>query len=68
MDHIKEDICRKLRLTAAEFGQKSLTGARVLSCYDYDSVGRHEHITIPTLSIITLANVSFKVARFFEDI
>jgi hypothetical protein len=66
---VKEDICRRLRETVKEFGQKEVTGAIIIGNLDISScVGGHKYLIAKTISNHTLANVKFKVARFFEDI
>lgn len=65
-----EEICRKLRATASEFGQDALNNAVVIdgdSEYDCDTIGGHKFIYAPTISNPILAKCGFKVARFFED-
>jgi len=63
-----ENICRKLRLTAQEFGQKAIENAVIIgSEYDGESISGHKYIDCPTVSGSKLGGVEFKVARFFED-
>lgn len=65
----KETICHKLRETAKEFGQESLNSAVIVGPdIGYNEVGGHEYITIPTLGSYKLGKISFKVARFFENV
>lgn len=67
-DETHEDICRKLRETATEFGSEDLEGAVIIGHYDVESISNLRYITAPTVASETLGNVDFKVARFFEDI
>jgi hypothetical protein len=68
VDSAKEEICRKLRKTNTEFGYEVLIKAVVISSNDYTQVGGLDHIIAYTVSNPTLGNVSFNVARFFENI
>ena len=64
----KEEICRKLRETVKEFGQREVAGAVIIGSDDILSfVGGHTYLIAKTISITTLGNVEYKVARFFED-
>ena len=66
----KEEICRKLRIAAQDFGQEALnmdTVCVVGADYSIESVGGHKYIYAPTISVETLTGCSFKVARCFED-
>jgi hypothetical protein len=64
-----DEICRKLRETAREYGQEALKGAIVLCPYGTNGgqVGGHKCIDVPTLDTERLAYVSWEVARFFEE-
>ena len=66
---IKVEIARKLRETATEFGNDIVSKSTVCSTlkFDYD-YGGVKQLQCPTISIVTLGNVPFKVARFFENI
>ena len=70
MNAYKEEVCRKLRETVREFGQAKVTPGILVGPYYFDDnqIGGHQHIQCTTLSNIKLANVGFKIARFFEDI
>jgi len=68
MNELREDICRKLRKTVLERGQKAVTPAIIIGPYDIDSpIGGHTYILCPTLGDVRIGNVDFKTARFFED-
>jgi len=63
-----ESVCRKLRLTVQEYGQKEVDGAVIIgSEYDGDQIGGHKYINFPTIADVKLGNVKYSVARFFED-
>lgn len=66
----KENICKKLRLVVSEFGQDAIKMNEVCiigSNEHLTEVGGHRYIYAPTISIETLTNCNFKVARYFED-
>ena len=69
---IKDEIARKLRVTAQEHGQKSIENAVVIGDFNPDDwqsdvfAGR-AIMHAPTVSVYTLANVRYCVARTFED-
>jgi|WetSurMetagenome_2_1015567.scaffolds.fasta_scaffold45402_2 hypothetical protein len=68
MNDYVEEVCRKLRLTVAEYGQKKIDGAILVgSNYDGDQISGLKYINCPTLFGCRMGNVSFEVARFFED-
>ena len=68
METMREEICRKLRATVAERGQKAVTPAVIIGPWDLESpVGGHRYLICLTLAEATLANVDFKTTRFFED-
>lgn len=67
MTSVEDDICRKLRYTVREFGQSLVDGAVIIGNVDINEVGGHEFIYAPTVSVMTLGQCKFKVARFFED-
>lgn len=67
-----EEIARKLRATAKEFGQKSLEHAVVVSStivVESFTAGEYlcglTYVYAPTICITTLGNVEYNVARFF---
>jgi hypothetical protein len=63
-----ENVCRKLRLTVQEYGQKEVDGAVIIgSEYDGDQISGHKYINFPTIADVKLGNVKYSVARFFED-
>lgn len=65
---IREDLFRKLRKTATEFGQDRLNDAVIIGPDEFVSpISGHQYLTCPTLGQVTLGNVDWKVARFFED-
>ena len=73
MSEYIERVCMKLRETAKEFGQKSLDNAvivdsRVSSGFDGTEIGGHKFVNLPTVSGPFLAEVEWKVSRFFEDV
>jgi hypothetical protein len=69
MEFTRKNICRKLRLTALEFGQNSLANATIIGPDDLESpISGINYIMCPTIVEVTLGGVDFKVARFFEDI
>ena len=66
------EIARKLRATVREFGQNNLDGAVIVWNFNSinlypEQIGGHKFIYCPTISVATLGNVDYKVARFFED-
>ena len=68
MSQETEEVCRKLRLTAAEFGQKNLFGAIVIGPSDLPkNFGGHDYINVTTVGEYRLGNIGWKIARFFED-
>jgi len=65
----REEICRKLRETAREFGQEAVTPATIIGAIGLESpVYGHQYVQCPTVFQLTLGNVSWKVARFFEEV
>ena len=75
MSKVTEEICRKLRATAGEFGQDKMRMDEVVvitplitPTLDNGKVGGHTCIRAPTIGETTLGNCSYDVARFFEDI
>jgi len=65
---IEEKICKMLRNTVREFGQRKVTGAIIIGPWDLgDCVGGHRYIMAPTIGTATLAYVSWEICRFFED-
>jgi hypothetical protein len=66
--NMREEICRKLRATVSDRGQKMVTPAIILGPWDLESpIGGHQYLVCQTLGEATLANVDFKTARCFED-
>lgn len=68
MTEYKEAVCRKLRETVQEFGQKSIKDAVIIGPFNYTEMGGHTYINAPTVAITTLGICDWKIARFFEDI
>ena len=70
MSEATEEICRKLRATAGEFGQDKMRMDKVviITTLIDKKIGGHTCIRAPTISETTLGNCSYDVARFFEDI
>ena len=64
---VRDELCRKLRVTASERGQDSLKNAVMIGQYKADMVSNIPYITCPTVSIETLGCVDYKTARQFED-
>ena len=65
----REEICRKLRETTREFGQETVTPATIIGAIGLESpVYGHQYVQCPTVFQLTLGNVSWKVARFFEEV
>jgi hypothetical protein len=70
MNGYTNDVCKRLRLTAMEFGHEVLKNAVVIDApYNYGetSIGGIPFINCPTISGQKLGNVDYKVARFFAD-
>ena len=68
MNEYRDNICKRLRLTAAEFGQKNLDGAILVGPYhDIEQLGGHKYLCCETLAETKLAGVDYKMSRFFED-
>lgn len=66
----KQEIFRKIRAVVAEYGDifRKDKSVCVISDVDYGYyLGGITHVYAPT-GTLTLGNVDFKVARFFEDI
>lgn len=63
-----EKLCAKLRATVQEFGQSALSNAVMVGSLEIDYVSDIPYMTCPTIANETLGNVSYKVARFFENI
>ena len=68
----KQWIATKIRMTAQEFGEDGIKDAVLIGDFlTWDDGGRiagFECIDAPTISNIRLGRVSYKVARFFENI
>lgn len=65
----KEEICRKLRAINTEFSYEEIKDAVIIGPdIGFDEVSGHEYIRCETLGSYHLGNVSFEIARFFEDI
>jgi len=64
---VKEELYRKLRVTVAECGQASLSGAVMVGMYDADHVSDIPYMTCPTICDETLGNVDYNTARCFEN-
>ena len=62
-------ICRKLRLTVAEYGQDAVAMDEVviITTLHNERIGGHKCVQVPTISEATLGNCRFEVARFFEN-
>lgn len=62
-------IAKKLRITAAEYGEKRLTGAVLIGPdIGLETVCGLTYIAAATLADYTLGNVDFKVTRFFDEV
>ena len=74
MNEYIEDVCRKLRLTVSEYGQKTIDGAVIVDSIKLDGdmkdwqIGGHKYLFCPTMAGPFLGNVPYNVARFFEDV
>jgi hypothetical protein len=69
MDDIREKVLYKLRQTAIECGQKAITPAIIVGPFDLESpISGHQYIRCATLGDVTLGNVDWKTARYFEDV
>jgi len=64
---IRDELCRKLRVIAREYGQNKLKGAVMVGSLDVDHISDIPYINCPSLGTETLGNVDFKTARAFED-
>ena len=64
---VKEELCRKLRVTIAECGRDSLKNAVMVGMYDAENVSDIPYVMCPTISVETLGNVDYKTAREFEN-
>ena len=63
-----EEVCRKIRACAKEFGEYSISEAVIIgNDHDTDHVSNLQYIYAPTISTPTLGMVEYAVARFFED-
>ena len=63
-----EEICRKIRACAKEFGEEKISNAVIIgNSLGTDHVSNLQYIYAPTIPGWTLGMVEFKVARFFED-
>ena len=68
MKEIKEELFRKMRETEAEFGIGTLKDAVIVGPYDFgDTLSGIKYIIFPTIAEIKIGNVSFEMARFFEN-
>lgn len=63
----KEELCRKLRVTAFERGYSALKNAVMIGPREIDNISNIPYITCPTISVETLGRVDYKTARQFED-
>lgn len=69
MNQYKRTIADKLRLCGEEFGFSNIKfDVIIVGPADYTEIAGYKYITAPTLSTTVLANVDWKIARFFEDI
>lgn len=65
----KNVIAEKLRLTSTELGREALIGAVIVGPHDLGAhISTHQYVYCPTLGEVTLGDVQWKTARFFEDI
>jgi len=62
------DVIRKLNAVALEFGPESLENAVIVSSYDIAKIGTIQNVHAPTVASPILCEVTFEVARFFENI
>ena len=63
-----ERVAYKLRATEREFGRSSLENAVIIGPEEMrKKVAGFPYTRCPTLGDLTLGNVEWKVARFFED-
>ena len=64
----KQILYAKLRATVEEFGRDATSKALIVGpTSGFANTAEGLFIDAPTVSVYTLANVEFKVARFFED-
>lgn len=64
----KDEICRKLRETVIEFGNNIVSRSIIITnMLDCKTCGGVTVVVAPTVNL-TLGNVEYKVARFFEDV
>lgn len=70
MERWKLDVCRKLRETVKEHGQVYVNGAIVIGPFNTgdEQIGGHQYIYAPTAPGAILANTTFEIARFFEEV
>lgn len=64
---VKDNLCATIRATVKEFGKDSLSSAVIIGPYSREYVSDLLYLTAPTILNHTIGNVSFKIARFFED-
>lgn len=65
---IRDEICRKIRMVATEFGNDIVKNSIIVTnMLDCEACGGVKVIVTPTVNL-TLGNVEYKVARFFEDV
>ena len=66
---LKENVIRKLKATIKEFGVKAVEGVTLIgpSTVDWKQLNGYRYIPCATLAEVKLGNVTFEVARFFED-
>lgn len=65
---IKEHLCSKLRALVQEYDFERLKNMCLIGPYDFKTISNVKYIHAPTLGETTLANVDFKVARFWEEL
>lgn len=65
----KENIIGKLKATIGEFGVPAVEGAILIGpcTVDWRQLNGYKYVPCSTLAEVKLANVQFKVARFFEE-
>ena len=65
----KQILYAKLRATVSEFGKDATSNALIVGpTSGFANTAAGLFIDAPTVSVYTLANVEWKVARFFEDV
>ena len=69
MTDTKQELYAKLRATTEEFGKDATSKAIIVGpTSGFTNMAEGLFIDAPTVSVYTLANVAWEVARFFEDV